>query len=545
MVPGHRIPSGAAVARRFTAAATGWCGVLIALAAPSAAAPPQLNWVYPAGASCGESVQLTAGGSFSNWPPEVWVDRPGLTIHAADEKGQLQVQVADDAAPGIYLLRLVDDEGASSPRPLLVSRSPSTLEQEPNDTADAAQALAPPTIVQGRLGKRGDVDGYAVELQAGQSAVFAVTANQRLGSPMDTVMQVCDPEGFVLAQVDDQCGLDPLIVFRAPRTARYLVRLFAFPATPNSTIGFAGGDDYIYCLTATCGALVSHSLPLAVGSSGDPVELRGWNLPKATTANLSPTAEPPKWLVAWSPECEGSCRLARRDYPSVREPDGVATEPLALPLAVSGEIARDGEVDAVPFAAAKGQKIRIRVESRRLGFALDPLLRVVAADGKLLNEVDDVSKQRDAELVFVAPQEGQYRAEVTDLHHRGGLRFAYCLHLEPVQPSFAIQVNGDSWVGEVGQALTLAVNVDRADGFAEPIEIAAEGLPEGVRSAPVTSAAEGPTAKKVDLTFTADAPIRGPFRIVGRAASRTEEAEFAVGDLFCRDFWLTLKAAPK
>ena len=50
---------------------------------------------------------------------------------------------------------------------------------------------------------------------------------------MDAVLQVVSAKGFVLAQNNDAVGRDPRIVFEAPTTGTYIVRLFAFPSTPE------------------------------------------------------------------------------------------------------------------------------------------------------------------------------------------------------------------------------------------------------------------------------------------------------------------------
>ena len=90
-----------------------------------------------------------------------------------------------------------------------------------------------------------------------------VLANQVLKSPMDAVLQIASAEGFLLAQADDSPGLDPRLVFTAPEAGDYFVRIFAFPETPNSSIRYAGGNDYLYRLTLTTGPYLHHTLPLA------------------------------------------------------------------------------------------------------------------------------------------------------------------------------------------------------------------------------------------------------------------------------------------
>src|SRR5207253_2668720 len=80
---------------------------------------------------------------------------------------------------------------------------------------------------------------------------------------------------------DDDQGLDPLLAVPAPADGTYLVRLVAFPSTPDSSIAFAGGDAFIYRLTLTTGGYLTYGYPLAVARS-DPgaVEAHGWNIPE-------------------------------------------------------------------------------------------------------------------------------------------------------------------------------------------------------------------------------------------------------------------------
>ncbi len=83
-------------------------------------------------------------------------------------------------------------------------------------------------------------------LRAGQTLVASVAAHGTLGSPMDAVLQICSSDGFVLRQNDDFHGLDPQLVFDAPRDGKYVIRIFAFPASPNSSISFSGKPSYVY-----------------------------------------------------------------------------------------------------------------------------------------------------------------------------------------------------------------------------------------------------------------------------------------------------------
>src|SRR5207249_3560288 len=125
-------------------------------------------------------------------------------------------------------------------------------ESEPNDDPTRPQRIETPRVtVNGKLGRTGDVDGFAVPLKKGQTLVAALEANRRLGAPLDGLLQVVSSQGFVLAENDDAPDRDPLLAFEAPADGTYLVRTFAFPAEPDARIGFAGGDAFVYRLTLT------------------------------------------------------------------------------------------------------------------------------------------------------------------------------------------------------------------------------------------------------------------------------------------------------
>jgi len=171
--------------------------LLLAIASVAIAKPPTLEHLFPAGAARGSTVEVTASGQFDRWPVRGWSSSAGIAIKAEGEKGKLSIAVAPDAPTGVHWVRLFDDEGASAPRPFVVGVLPEVTEVEPNDEPGQAQRVdRPDLVVNGRLAKTGDVDGYVVRLKKGQRLVASMEANRRLGSPMDGVLQVASAEGF-------------------------------------------------------------------------------------------------------------------------------------------------------------------------------------------------------------------------------------------------------------------------------------------------------------------------------------------------------------
>jgi hypothetical protein len=512
-----------------------------------------LTGLYPPGAGRGQAVAVDASGTFDHWPVNAWIEGRGVEIRAEKEKGKLTADVSADAAPGLRWVRLYDHEGATTLRPFVIGALPELVEVEPNDEPKAPQRLAVSSAtVNGRLAKAGDVDGFAVALTRGQSLVASVEAGRHLGSPMDAVLQVVSPEGSVLAQNDDDVGLDPRIVFEAPSPGTYIVRLFAFPAKPDSSIRFAGGSDYVYRLTLTTGGFIDYAFPLAVGRGGPgAVEAIGWNIP--AVARVLPI---PEW------ETRDVFTLAHASLAETTEVRRVAfaatveTEPndlpdpqtIASPVALSGRIDPLGDQDVFRLSLRKGDKRVIRVEARALGRPLDPVLRLLDPGGKILAESDDAGRNdRDLERSFTAPADGEYRLIVRDLNGRGGPRFAYLLSVLEPRTDFTLSLASDRFDLAPGKVTRITVAVQRKDDLAEPIEIVAEDLPAGVTARPVTSKPGDASARSVDLELSAeDRSSPGPIRIVGRTTrdprtSHTATAPIAGFDARTDQPWLTIR----
>jgi hypothetical protein len=475
------------------------------LASPLLAAPPKVTHLFPAGGQRGQAVVVTAAGEFSNWPLQVWADRPGITAACEGEKGKLKIDVAADAVPGTYWLRLHDGEGASALRPFVVGTLPEVAEVETNDLPAKPQSVEPRVVVNGRLAKNGDVDGFAMELKQGQTLVAAVQGNAVLGSPMDTLLQVCElverpatvsrdrvVEAFIVAQNHDAIGLDPQIAFQVPRDGQYLVRLFAFPSEPNSTIGFAGGDNYVYRLTLTTGGYVDHGLPLVASPEATQVKLAGWNLPEGLTMDVPAADSDVTWL--FHPEAAGAWPLTRAAHqanlPVLGQRDACPT--LTLPATISGQLESESASHAFSFTGTKGEQVRLRAESRRLGFPTDLSVSLFDAAGQTVAEQDDTGRdERDPVLNIALPADGQYRAVIRDLAGRCGMRMAYRLTIETPEPDFELSLATDSFVLAADKPLEVPLTVSGRDGFAGNVEIHVLDLPAGVSAEPLSVQAAG------------------------------------------------------
>ncbi|MBS0211239.1 MAG: PPC domain-containing protein [Planctomycetes bacterium] len=534
-----------------------WLAVVALLAAPvlTVAAPPKPTGVFPLGVQRGQSVTLTVSGAMKPWPAQVQTSGAGITLTPEKEEGRFKLSATADAEPGLRLVRFFNDEGASTPQAIVVGTLPEIEEKEPNNETTAAQSISPvAVVVNGRLAKAGDIDTFSVALTAGQTLVADVAA-ERLGSPMDGVLQVLSADGFVLAQNHDTRGQDPRLVFTAPRDGAYLVRLFAFPATATGSVAFAGGDKFAYRMTLTTGGFLNYTMPLAVERGVETsLELVGWNIPEALrTKKVTPPTDATS-VVIHDAQLAGEVRLDVVDKKCLAEAepnDRDHAQAIAWPVVVSGRIVAPGDVDVFAIEAKKGQNLALVVRSQRLGFPLDGELRVYDSQKKLLTSRDDSAKERDPELNYTILADGKYLIAVADLYGAGSADHAYTLDIALVEPDYTLAFAASELTTAAKKEIELPITIDRANSFAEEIEITVTGLPEGAKCEPVRSAAKGDgkkgdTAKKVTLKIApGEQPFRGPIQITARSlgtAARQRTAKMPLAGLGTSvdNVWLTV-----
>jgi hypothetical protein len=91
------------------------------------------------------------------------------------------------------------------------------------------------------------------------------------------------------------------------------------------------------------------------------------------------------------------------------------------------------------------------------------------------------------------------------------------------------------------------VKVARRGGFTKPVDVIAEGLPEGVKFE-ITQPAK-PDPNTVTLSLVCEKPIAAPFRLLGRVKddpklTRVARAPLPEFDVSTVDLWLTPGIAP-
>ena len=393
-----------------------------------------------------------------------------------------------------------------------------------------------------------------MNLKKGQTLVASLEAHHTLRSPMDAVLQIVSADGFVLEENNDWRGLDPQIAYAAPKDGLYVARVFAFPAQPDSSIRHFGSDACVYRLTLTTGAFADFAMPLAVSPHSAAVELRGWNLselPKLLPAPRRPDGD--THVTFFDPRITNPIRLrveAHRTgvWSEYKPGDGSSLVPLLKPPAsVSAVIDKSKELSVIAIVAKKGQPLTIQAESRSLGLAVNPVVRVLDSDRKQLTRAEPAKLNGDTALSFSPPADGGYTVEVSDLYGGGGSRHAFLLRVLS-EPDYELSVTADRFTAEPGKPTVVAVTVNRLRGFAKPVDVTAEGLPDGAKVEIVQPAKPNPNV--LTLNISSEKPVSGAFRLVGAvkgepSTTRVARAPLTEFEATTADLWFTSTATKK
>jgi hypothetical protein len=510
-----------------------WVGVscLMSLQPMSAAESIAVSRIFPPGGQLGSKVEVVASGTFPNADLQVWSKPNGLTWTPLADPGKFEVAIAADATPGVYQIRMFDTHGASALHRFIVGTLPEETESEPNNVPEPSLAVQRlPVTINGALQARGDADVFAVQLLAGQTLVADLLANRTLLSPVDALMQLTDRNGNVLAENLDCHALDPQLVWTAVEDQLVFIRLFGFPASPDSTIGLSGAENYLYRLTLTSGPFLESASPLAASKDTElafqPV---GWNLTKDGHQLQHRIVPESNDCVLFLDGVAGNVLVPILNIPVATElslTEKNSPPEVAVPICVTGSISRQGEVDTYIFQAEKNAVVQCQVESQALGFGLDAVMSIANADGKVIVKVDDVGSVADPLIRFVVPESGQYRLAISDVNDRADGFAIYRLTIDHEKPSFSLQSSLDLATAKIGETLELAIQIQRLGSMDQPITLRIADLPEGLAVEPVVSEGSGESAKSVTLKLIASKPFNQPITVVG--SSDTIESSLAL-----------------
>jgi len=186
---------------------------------------PCVSQVYPMAGNPGQTLDVEPVGS------------------ARLKQPRASVQLPD--TPGLHELQLEVAGVKTNPGSFIVSPLPQVLEKEPNDTPEQATPIAIPCGINGRIGQPRDMDHFVFKGIKGKAIRFEVKARRfgtALQSSLDSVLDVLDKKGTVLANNDDAFGKDAMLVFTPPTDGDYILRI--------RDLNSKGGDTAVYYIEA-------------------------------------------------------------------------------------------------------------------------------------------------------------------------------------------------------------------------------------------------------------------------------------------------------
>ncbi len=533
----------------------------LALSARSRADEPAALYIFPAGGQRGTTVQARLGGMHlhESCPLEflgtgvkasptihriekIWFEGPVIPQpdsqrqedYPSDYAGKFEI--APDAQLGVRAWRVSTSQGITRAMRFVVGDLPEIVEDEFDGESIPVDVKLPLTI-NGRIFPREDLDEWAFTAQRGEVIRCEVHAD-RLGSPLDSQLEVVDANGKRLATNGDYFDNDSLIVFTAPADGKYRVRI--------NDAAYGGLQTYVYRLTLSSNPHVLSVYPLG-GQRGQSAafELSGVNLPTEAQKITIPTGPSGDYAHRFriGAADTNAVLLDTSTFIELREQEpneALATlKPIAIPCVCNGRIDREGDLDRWVFAAQKGEAIDLVVKAARLGSPVDSVLVIEDADGKELTRNDDLSNTvSDSEARFIPPSDGLYVARIEDRHrHRFGRNFAYRLYVTAAGESdFAITLSADTLtLNRDGQA-RFRVSAQWLNGIKENVQLAFDPPIPGVTIAN-DKLTRGQPQLDLVIKAAADAPIglhhvslRGTTKIGEREVSHVATFQLARGE---------------
>ncbi len=152
---------------------------------------PYLTGVFPLGVHAGRPAEVSVTGVNLGGAKEVTVDPPKSV------EGWKTVPVQVNTPWGATLNKIN----------LQVDNEPAVLEKEPNNSPAEAQTIPVPSTIDGHIAggaKQADEDYFRFTARKGEHLTIAVAA-ARLGSPLDSLIEVLDAEGHAIPRATVRC----------------------------------------------------------------------------------------------------------------------------------------------------------------------------------------------------------------------------------------------------------------------------------------------------------------------------------------------------
>ncbi|HEV3025273.1 MAG TPA: DVUA0089 family protein, partial [Pirellulales bacterium] len=391
------------------------------LAAPARAQSsyPMLMSLKPLAAQIGQTTEHELTARYNLYGAyQVFVSGTGVTAEVVDAgvkpgepppekkpelaKIKLRFIVAADAVPGVRSFRAATPQGASTVGQVVLVRDPIVFEADNNDVQAAAQSVTLPATLCGAIEKAEDVDFFKFTVAENTAWTFHVQSSRcedkihDLQVHSDPILLLRNASGTVLATNDNYFYGDPLLVHGFTAAGEYFLEI--------RDVRYQGNGDWQYSIEANDRPFVTNVFPSRVApGAATRVQLIGFNLPADPTCLITLPPDVPEgmqWInLPLGAVAANAAPVVVSRLPETTETDAdndlpAQAQPVGVPAGVSGRIAREGDIDCFVFEAKKDQKLSFEVVARRHQSALDPVVRILNADGAALAEIDDMNNGR-------------------------------------------------------------------------------------------------------------------------------------------------------
>jgi hypothetical protein len=492
------------------------CGAVLSLglfagvawpAMPKSETEPRVFSIFPLGNQPGAGYDAQIRGVKLQDTQSLWFEAEGIQAridHAQRDPESdpaattptdvvsVHIAIASNAKPGSYLFRVVTKQGVSNAISMRVTNERTIAEAE-NLTGDPEHAPlleAFPVVVNGRIAKKGELDYYRFNAQAGETLSFEAFSGFSAFDPSITILEMSgswfDPHRLNRVAFNDEplyfpdFSTDAKLVYRFERGGSYLVSVAAFQGQ--------GSWNDVYQLRITAGP-------------GTPPSLRallkpGWH-EHTFTRRVSED-----WLKQMRDR--GALAPLPEDLETFHavEDSAKPLPAMKVPGIVEGVISRPGETQRIAFQVKDAQDLVLEVETADATVPLfNPVVRVLDATGRevvtnvysqLNNCGGYMMKTIQPKLAVSLRAAGDYSLEIHDATADiAGKNFVYRLLVRPQIPHIGkVEVEQERINLAPGWAKQISVTIEREENYSGLVALTVEGLPPGVSAVAGSEAEE-------------------------------------------------------